>query len=51
MGESAGEAELYIAFLAEQLARLAKTHGLQALGYLLDPARLEADHNSKSSSG
>jgi hypothetical protein len=35
--------------LAEELARLAKTHGFETLANLLDLARLEADHISKSS--
>jgi hypothetical protein len=49
MGESPGASALYIASLAEELARLAKTHGFETLAYLLDLARLEADHISKSS--
>lgn len=49
MGESTGDAALFIASLAEELARLAKSHGLEMLAYLLDLARLEADHISKSS--
>jgi hypothetical protein len=51
MGESTGEAAAYIASFAEQLARVAKTHGLATLAYLLHLARLEADRISKSSSG
>ena len=50
MGESPGASALYIASLAEELARLARTHGFETLAYLLDLARLEADHISKSSS-
>jgi hypothetical protein len=49
MGESPG-ASLYIASLAEELARLARTHVFETLAYLLDLARLEADHISNSSS-
>jgi hypothetical protein len=48
-GESPGASALYIASLAEELARLARTHGFETLAYLLDLARLEADHISKSS--
>ena len=50
MGESPGASALYIASLAEEPARLARTHGFETLAYLLDLARLEADHISKSSS-
>jgi len=47
--EAAGtpDAALYIASLAEELARLAKRHDLGALAYILDMARLEADQISK----
>ena len=30
--------------MATELAQLARRHGLEALGYLLDMARLEADN-------
>jgi hypothetical protein len=50
-GESTAEAALYIASLAEELARLARTHGFETLAYLLNLARLEADQISKSSGG
>jgi hypothetical protein len=50
MGESPRASALYIASLAEELARLARTHGFETLAYLLELARLEADHISKSSS-
>ena len=33
----------YIAALTDELARIAKRHGLNSLGCLLDMARLEAD--------
>jgi hypothetical protein len=46
--ELSGEAALYIATLTDELAQLAKRHGLNSLGYLLDMARLEADQISKS---
>jgi len=38
---------LYIASLADELARLAKSHDLDALAYILDMARLEADQVAK----
>jgi hypothetical protein len=47
MGESTGDAGLFIASLAEELARVAKADGLETLAYLLHLA-LEADHISKS---
>jgi hypothetical protein len=45
----APEAALYIAALADELARLAKSHDLEALAYILDMARMEADQISKRS--
>ena len=44
MGESTGDAGLFIASLAEELARVAKADGLETLADLLHLARLEADH-------
>jgi hypothetical protein len=44
---NAPDAALYIASLAEELVRLAKRHDLDALAYILDMARLEADEVSK----
>jgi hypothetical protein len=43
----APEAAQYIASFAEELARLAKSHELDALAYILDMARLEADQVAK----
>ena len=40
-------AALYIAALADELARLARSHDLDALAYILDLARLEADQVAK----
>jgi len=37
----------YIGSIAEELAQLAKSHQLEALAYILDMARLEADQVSK----
>jgi hypothetical protein len=41
---------VYIAALAGELGQLAKTNGFDALGYILDMARLEAEEVSKSTS-
>jgi hypothetical protein len=49
-GDTSNEAPAaahYIASLAQELAELAKTHELEALAYILDMARLEADQISK----
>ena len=45
------EVALYIGSIAEELARLAKNHDFDALAYILDMARLEADQVSKRFSG
>ena len=45
------DAALYIASFAEELARLAKSHDLDTLAYILDMARLEADQIAKRWSG
>jgi len=37
----------YIASLSQELAELAKSYQLEALAYILDMARLEADQISK----
>jgi len=39
-------AATYIASLAADLASIARGHGLDTLGYLLDMARLEAENTS-----
>ncbi len=44
-------AVLYIASLTNELARLASSHGLDTLAYLLDMARIEADQVSKTWQG
>ncbi len=41
-GETKAEAAAYVADLTADLARIARGHGLDVLGYLLDMARLEA---------
>jgi hypothetical protein len=38
---------LYIGALIEELGQLARANGLEALGYILDMARLEANEVSK----
>jgi hypothetical protein len=46
----AGEREAaaaYVADLTSDLASLARQHGLDTLGYLLDMARLEAESNTR----
>jgi hypothetical protein len=48
--ESARTSALYIASMTEELGQLAKRHGLDALGYILDMARLEAEQIAKTSS-
>jgi hypothetical protein len=42
---------LYIGSLAHELARLARRHDLEALAYILEMARLEADEVSKRWNG
>jgi hypothetical protein len=48
--ETPGAAAEYIASLVDELAQLAKRNGLDALSYILDMARLEANQFSKDSS-
>jgi hypothetical protein len=38
----------YISTIAGELSQLAKSNGLESLGYILDMARLEAEEISKS---
>jgi hypothetical protein len=45
------EVALYIGSLTEELSRLAKNHEFDALAYILDMARLEADQVSKRYNG
>jgi hypothetical protein len=44
--EDAPGVVLYIAAMAGELARLAKNHDFEALAYILEMARLEADQLS-----
>jgi hypothetical protein len=48
-GPSPEAVALYIAELTVELGQLARANGLDALGYILDMARLEADEASKAS--
>jgi hypothetical protein len=41
----------YVAELSAELAMLARHHGLDALGYILDMARLEAENNTRHVNG
>jgi hypothetical protein len=47
--ESPSAAAHYIASLSGELAQIARSHGLECLGYILDMARLEADQIAKGS--
>lgn len=44
-------AAVYIAALSGDLAVIARSHGLDTLGYLLDMAQLEADNVTRQSDG
>ena len=46
-GEPLDSTARYIASLADELALLARRDGLDTLSYLLEMARLEADHAAK----
>jgi hypothetical protein len=41
----------YVADLSAELANLARQHGLDALGYILDMARLEAENATRHVNG
>ena len=41
--ETPDSAAFYIATMAEELAKLARRNGLDALGFILEMARIEAD--------
>jgi len=47
--QSPTDAAVYIATLAEELAQMARHHGLESLSYILEMARLEADQIVKGS--
>ena len=44
MLQGAGKVAAYVAELTQELAGMARRHGLDTLGYLLDMARLEAEN-------
>jgi hypothetical protein len=55
-GESGGEIDRaaaadYVAELTGELAALARRHGLDTLGYILDMARLEAENANRHVNG
>jgi hypothetical protein len=45
------QAAAYVAELSADLATLARRHGLDALGYILDMARLEAENATRHMDG
>lgn len=47
IGEMPSNAAQYIRVFADELAQLARRHGLNSLGFILDMARLEAEENAK----
>jgi len=49
--ETPTAAALYIAMMAEELAQMARQHGLDSLCYILEMARLEADQVAKGPAG
>ena len=44
-------AAVYVAELSRDLAIIARTHGLDALGYILEMARLEAENAIRAANG
>ena len=48
---SPAEAAAYVAELAGDLATIARRHGLDALGHILDMAKLEAENVTRYSKG
>jgi hypothetical protein len=52
--EGAGDraaAATYVAELSGELATIARRHGLDALGYILDMARIEAENSIRQGDG
>ena len=47
-GRERDEAAAYVAELTSELAQIARRHGLDALGYLLDMARMEAESATRN---
>ena len=50
-GEDRAAVANYVAALSADLAALARRHGFDTLGYLLDMARLEAENESRHGDG
>jgi len=50
-GEDRAAVANYVAELSADLATLARRHGFDALGYILDMARLEAENESRHRRG
>ena len=50
-GSDQYEAAAYIADMTLELARMARSHGLGTLGYLLDIARMEAARAAETDEG
>jgi hypothetical protein len=46
-----GAAAAYIASMSFELSRLARHHGLDPLSFILEMARIEADHVTKDTEG
>ena len=46
-GETPDSAAQYIATITHELAKIARRNGLDALGYILEMARIEADQIAK----
>jgi hypothetical protein len=50
-GQSPSAAADYIATITDELTRLARSHGLDSLAYILEMAHLEAEQIAKGSNG
>ena len=50
-GDDRTAAASYVATLTADLALIAKSHGLDTLGYILDMARLEAENVARNLNG
>ena len=50
-GEDTAQAAAYVAELAGELASIARRHGLDTLGYILDMAKLEAQNATTAGGG
>ena len=50
-GDETAQAAAYVAELAGDLAQIARRHGLDALGYILDMAQMEAENATRYANG